>query len=413
VSRNWIPISILTIVSSLIIGTAIIIGALAIRAANDGGSPTDQDDTNAIVAVASPTPAPEPTPTEAVEPVPTPELEPTPEPEPTPTIEPAPPEPPLMLMSFAELVDAVSPAVVTVINEQTFEGFGEGNVQPAGSGTGFIMSEEGYIVTNHHVIDGAASIRVILLDGTDIQAELIGSDAVTDLAVIRIDPEAVPAVVELGDSSELMVGEPVIAIGSALGEYTNTVTSGIVSGLGRTLRASDGVSLENMIQHDAAINPGNSGGPLFNTAGQVVGVNTAVVRRDFTGITAEGLGFAIPSSTVVEIAGRLIEDGFVERAYLGVSYQMITPRFATVQGLSVQQGAYVAQVVPGGPSDQAGIVAGDIIKSIDGIEIDRNTSFQTLLFAFQPGDTVTVEIIRGEASDVLTVEVTLGTRPDD
>jgi S1-C subfamily serine protease len=415
--RTPIRTDVLVIICTLILGSAIIIGALIFRGADSGPDATPATDatTSPVAAVESPTPEPTPEDVVAAEPTPTP----TPEPEPTPVSEAEEGESSeiddLQFFSVADLVDAVSPAVVTVLNQQTFEGFGDGGPSevPAGVGTGFIMNADGYIVTNQHVIAGATSIRVILFDGSEVAAELIGEDAITDLAVIRIDPGDVPATVEIGDSGALRVGEPVVAIGSALGEYTNTVTQGIVSGVGRTLRGSDAASLENMIQHDAAINPGNSGGPLLNTAGEVIGVNTAVVRQDMSGISAEGLGFAIPSQTVIEITERLIEHGVIERAWLGVSYQAVTPRLATAQGFAVSHGAYVAQVVPDGPADQAGILPGDIIVAIDGQTIDQNTSLQTMLFSLEPETTVDFEIVRGDDPEPLVIEVTLGVRPPD
>ena len=318
--------------------------------------------------------------------------------------------------SVPDLVEAVNPAVVTVINEQRFEGFGnlgqgtDGQLQPAGSGTGFILTEDGYIITNNHVVEGSDELLVIFEDGTEVDAELVGTDPLTDLAVLQVDGE-VPATVELGDSGELRVGESVIAIGSALGEYTNTVTQGIVSGLGRTLESQTGASLENMIQHDAAINPGNSGGPLFNMQGQVVGVNTAVVRQAAAGVDAEGLGFSIPSNTVMEIANQLIENGTVERPYLGISYQLLSPQLAASLDLGIDQGALVQEVVPGGPSAEAGLEANDVIISIAGEEINEDTSLQDVLFQQQPGDTVDLEVYRVATGETETIQVTLGVRP--
>ncbi len=314
--------------------------------------------------------------------------------------------------NIADLVEDVNQAVVTVINEQKFAGFGQtmSELQPAGSGTGFIVSEDGYVITNNHVVEGSDSLIVMLLDGTRIPATLVGTDPLTDLAVIKIDGE-VPATVPLGDSSELRVGEEVVAIGSALGEYTNTVTQGIVSGLGRSLDSQRGGGMENMIQHDASINPGNSGGPLLNMQGQVVGVNTAVVRQAEPGVTAEGLGFAIPSNTVKDIARQLIDNGQVIRPFLGISYQLINPQLAAAQSLPVEHGAYVADLVPGGPAETAGVQVGDIITAIGGEEIDQTTSLSDLLYQHKPGDTVELEVARGASGEQVTVEVTLGTRP--
>jgi 2-alkenal reductase len=315
-------------------------------------------------------------------------------------------------MSVADIVEAVNPAVVTVINEQRFRGFGNqgDDLQPAGTGTGFIISDDGYIVTNNHVVEGADSLRVIFESGDEVEAELIGTDAFTDLAVVKIGGE-VPATVPFGDSDALRPGDPVIAIGSALGSYTNTVTLGIVSGLGRQLTSDSGAALEDMIQHDAAINPGNSGGPLLNANGEVVGVNTAVVRFAGSGIPAEGLGFAIPSETVQSIVDLLIADGQVERPYLGIQYTMITPQLATVNQLPLEEGAIISDVVQGGPADDAGIQPNDIITAINGQTIDQEHPLVNVLFDFKPGEQVEVEIFRSETEQTLTLTVTLGTRP--
>ena len=311
----------------------------------------------------------------------------------------------------ADLVEQVSPAVVTVINEQVFSGFGqsgtEEDLQPAGTGTGFIISEDGYIVTNNHVVEGAQGVSVIFADGTTVEAELIGTDAVTDLAVVKIDGE-VPGVVPIGNSEALRPGEPVIAIGSALGQYTNTVTQGVVSGLGRSLG-----QLDNLIQHDASINPGNSGGPLLNMQGEVVGVNTAVIRNAGAGIAAEGLGFAVPSSTVNQVVSQLIESGEVVRPYLGINFRPLTPQLATAQGFPVEQGAWVIDIPSDGPVAGSGIQVNDIITKINGEAIDQEHTLQALLFQYNPGDTIELEVVRPSTDETLTFEITLGERPQD
>lgn len=315
--------------------------------------------------------------------------------------------------SVPDLVEAVNPAVVTVINEQSFQGFGnfgQGQLQPVGSGTGFIISEDGYIVTNNHVVEGSEDLLVIFQDGSEVDATLIGTDPLTDLAVIQIDGD-VPGVVELGDSNELRVGEQVIAIGSALGEYTNTVTEGVVSGLGRALPSQSGDNLDNLIQHDAAINPGNSGGPLFTLDGEVVGVNTAVVRQAETGVPAEGLGFAIPSNTVQEISAQLIDEGSVERPYLGITYGMLNPQRATSLNLDIDQGAYVQEVEPNSPAGTAGLEGGDVIVSLDGQDLTEDMSLQDVLFEYAPGDSIELEVFRSSTGETTTITVDLGTRP--
>jgi S1-C subfamily serine protease len=315
--------------------------------------------------------------------------------------------------SVADIVEAVSGAVVTVINKQHFQGFNTDGteLEPAGTGTGFVISEDGYIVTNNHVVDGSEALEVILADGERVDATLIGFDEFTDLAVVKVDRQ-METVVEFGDSGALRPGEEVVAIGSALGDFTNTVTQGVISALGRTLRGGGGPNLENMIQHDAAINPGNSGGPLFTMNGQVVGVNTAVVRQAAPGISAEGLGFAIPSSTVQEIVGQLIEGGQVVRPFLGITYEPITPRAATAQGLEVQNGVLITELPTGGPAANAGLQVNDIITKLNGEQIDLENPLINMLFQYEPGETIQVEVFRPSTGETLTFDVTLETRPD-
>lgn len=338
---------------------------------------------------------------------------PTPTPEPPPSS--APPAASNESASIADIVERVSPAVVTVVNKQVVRGpFGdsESETEPAGTGTGFIIDDQGHIVTNHHVVDGSQEIQVIFSDGREAAATLLGSDAFADLAVIQVEPP-VPAVVPFGDSDKLRPGDRVLAIGSALGDFTNTVTDGIVSGLGRSLDTPEGYNMENMIQHDAPINPGNSGGPLLNMRGEVVGVNTAVVRQAGLGITAEGLGFAIPSKTVQSITQELIANGRVERPFLGITYQPITPRAARASELPVDHGVYVEDVEPGSPAAAAGIQPGDIVTKINGQQIDSEHPLVNLLFEFEVGETIEIEIHRPDTGETLTVEATLAQRPDN
>jgi 2-alkenal reductase len=311
----------------------------------------------------------------------------------------------------ADIVEQVSPAVVTVINQQVFQGglTGQSGTLPVGTGTGFIISEEGYIVTNNHVVEGSDSLQVIFADGTAVDGALLGTDATTDLAVIKVDVE-VPGVVPLGDSDALRPGEEVIAIGSALGEYTNTVTAGVISGLGRQL---DCGIIDNLIQHDAPINPGNSGGPLLNMQGEVVGVNTAVIRNAGSGITAEGLGFAVPSNTVDTIVTQIIEDGRVVRPFLGVNFQIVTPSLAATEGWPVDYGAAIQEIPSNGPVAATGIQVDDIITKLNGEALTQVRSLQTILFQYAPGDVISVEVYRPDTGETLTFDVTLGERPAD
>ena len=309
----------------------------------------------------------------------------------------------------ADIFEQVNPAVVTVINEIEFAGgfFSESGIVPAGAGTGFIISEDGYIVTNNHVVDGSDGLRIIFSDGSAVEGTLIGTDARTDLAVIKVDG-GVPGVVPLGDSDQLRPGEQVVAIGSALGDLTNTITSGVVSGLGRQLD-----DLDNLVQHDAPINPGNSGGPLLNMRGEVVGVNTAVIRNAPNGVQAEGLSFAVPSATVDKIVTQLIDTGEVVRPFLGISFNILTPSLAAAEGLPIDYGAVVGEISTGGPVADTGILVGDIITKMNGEEINQNRSLQTILFQYAPGDVIDVEVFRPDTGETLSFPVTLGTRPAD
>ncbi len=295
-------------------------------------------------------------------------------------------------------VKHVGPAVVTVINtmpEQQFFGFfGESVQQPKASGSGVVISPQGYIVTNNHVVDGYQTLDVVFADGTQVPAKLIGADAFSDLAVIKVDAP-VPAVATLGDSDQLQIGDAVIAIGNPLGDFNNTVTSGVISAVGRTLDLGDGTTYENMIQTDAAINHGNSGGPLVNMNGQVVGITTAIVRGNNTSSdVAEGLGFAIPSKTVSDITSQLIAKGKIERPYLGVRWQVVTPEIAKANDLPMQWGAYIQRVGAGSTADLAGIQRGDIITKIGSEALSDSSGFTNLLNQHTVGDNITLEVGR-------------------
>ncbi len=302
-----------------------------------------------------------------------------------------------------EAVQRVGPAVVTVINYAR---------QGRGSGSGVIFSEDGYILTNNHVVEGARELAVVFADNSRREAELIGTDPLNDIAVIRVEGE-LPGVAVIGDSAALQPGETVLAIGSPLGNFRNSVTAGVVSALNRSVG-----TMEGLIQTDAAINSGNSGGPLINLRGEVVGINTLVVRSDIGfGSTApiEGLGFAVPSSIFRSVADQLIANGEVRYPFLGVSYLVIDGELAAELDLPVQNGALVQRsmngqpaVVPGSAADRAGIREGDIIVAVNGTRIDYNTSLRQLLLRHSPGDTVQITILRDGAEQ--TLEVTLGER---
>jgi len=320
------------------------------------------------------------------------------------------------------VVKRVGPAVVTVINEQTasqgpsgsLQPSGNGSsgmLQPVGSGSGFIIDDKGDIVTNWHVVDQGQKFQVIFADGSMHDAKLIGSDQISDLAVVKVTG-TLPGMVSFGDSSLLLPGDPVLAIGSPLGAFTNTVTEGIVSAIGRDFPQSQTQGLQvytNLIQHDAAINPGNSGGPLFDLQGNVIGVNTLGIPTDQSGQPVQGLFFAIPSNTVKQITQQLIATGKVVYPFFGVSTQTVTATDAAQAGLSVDHGQYVAHVSAGGPAEAAGVQVGDVILAIDGQSIDAQHSFTDVLFSHKPKDVISVEIQRG--SKHMTIKLTLGERP--
>lgn len=303
-------------------------------------------------------------------------------------------------------VESVGPAVVTVVAKMPDQISLFGVVSGGEStGSGFIISPEGYIVTNNHVVEGAESIKIILQNGDEQPVALVGSDEFADLAVLKTDL-SVPAVAVLGDSDAIRPGESVIAIGSPLGDFMNTVTFGVISATGRNLDTGEGFLMEGLIQTDAAINQGNSGGPLVNLAAEVIGVNTLILRGNGSSVTVEGLGFAIPSNTVRLVADQIIQKGRVSRPYLGIRWQTIYPSLASRYDLPVEWGIYVSGVTPGSPADEAGIRRGDIITAIGGIEINGNQPFLNTLFSFSPGQKVSVDLIRDGRKT--TIDLVLG-----
>jgi serine protease Do len=308
--------------------------------------------------------------------------------------------------AVTESVAKVGPAVVTVVG--TVPGqmtiFGPTSDQIV-SGTGFFITEQGYILTNNHVVEGTRQVTIILSDGTEEQASIIGTDLYSDIAVLKADGK-VPAVAKLGNSDILKPGQSVIAIGSPLGNFKNTVTVGVVSATGRSIDTGSGYQIEDLIQTDAAINHGNSGGPLVNLAGEVVGVNTLVVRNTNGGDVAEGLGFAIPVNTAQAVAQQIIDKGHFARPYLGISFQAINPEIASMYNLPAEWGVYVTRVQRNSPASKAGLQEGDIITKIGDVILDETHSYVNTLFQFQPGDETTLEVTRG--TQTLRMEVTLG-----
>ena len=303
------------------------------------------------------------------------------------------------------IVKRVNPAVVTIENQQKGS---NGSEQTASMGSGFIIDNQGHIVTNNHVVDGADALLVVLLDGTKVNATLVGTDSFQDVAVIKMDG-AVPSVVSFADSTSVHPGQSVLAIGSALGEFRNTVTDGIIGGVDRSLDTGEGYLLGNLIQHDAPINPGNSGGPLLNLNGEVIGMNTAVVRGGFGQTGSEGLGFAVASNAVKSYADEIIAHGAVTHPYIGVSFRSLSPATGST-ATDTPEPVMLVDVLSGSPAASAGLVAGDQIVAVEGVILDGEHQFLNEVYKHQPGDTIrfTVKHQNGSQGEVT---VTLGTRP--
>ncbi|HKY52135.1 MAG TPA: trypsin-like peptidase domain-containing protein [Candidatus Limnocylindria bacterium] len=293
------------------------------------------------------------------------------------------------------LLDAYSQAVIRVVER----------VAPAvahvrrgrGGGSGVVIAPDGYVLTNAHVVDGASEVDVVFAEGATYRAPVVGTDAATDLALVRVLGPSLPAA-ELGDSDRLRVGQLVIAIGDPLG-LQSTVTTGVVSALGRSLRAKDGRIIENVIQTDAALNPGNSGGPLVDTHGKVVGVNTAIIAM------AQGIAFAIPAATARMVTTALIREGRVRRAYLGIS-GAATPigrGLVNALGLGVESGIRVLEVTPDSPAKRAGIRAGDILIALDGAGLASLSDLQRALSAERVGAQTLLTAVRRGERIVLTI----------
>jgi serine protease Do len=315
--------------------------------------------------------------------------------------------------------DNVSPAIVTIVTEgqaSNGNGFFQGQDIPAtGVGSGVIYDANGWILTNRHVVAGADQLSVRLEDGREFVGKVYGVDTLTDLAIVKVDATGLP-VAKFGDSSKVNVGQLAIAIGSPLGTYTNSVTAGIVSALGRRITEDSGLVIRNLIQTDAAINPGNSGGALLDSGGNVIGINTAVASG------AEGLGFAIPVNIAKPIMAQALAGKPIARPWLGIRYTLITEAVAKERGLDVTTGLLVdggqAQdgttqdaVVAGGPAATAGIRGGDVIVSIGGVEISDTQPFEDVFNVHAPGESVEVGILRDGTRQSVTV--TLGTRPEN
>lgn len=339
--------------------------------------------------------------------------------------------------AIIDVAKSASPAVVSIVISKDlpkyqmydpYYGFGMPNSgsnqsqtekQQVGAGSGFIVSKDGLIITNRHVVDDtSASYTVVLNDGTKYDATVVGRDSVLDIAVIKIKVDSDLPFLSLGDSAQIKIGQSVIAIGNSLGEFSNTVSSGIISGLSRSIVAGDQFSgssetLNGVIQTDASINPGNSGGPLLDISGNVIGVNVAVAQN------AENIGFALPIDSVKRVIDSVNKYGEIVTPYIGVRYQIITASIAKQNSLSVDYGAWVLpasqttkanpSIVKDSPAEKAGLKAGDIILEVNGDQINSTNTLQDEVQKYQVGDTITLKVLRG--GDNQTIRLTLEKRP--
>ena len=294
-------------------------------------------------------------------------------------------------MAVVKAAERATPPVVGISNFGiVYDFFGRGSLQQRASGSGVIIRSDGYIVTNYHVIEDSRELVVSLGSGEELPATLVGADPPTDLAVIKIDKQGLPAA-EMADSDKLRVGEPAIAIGNPLGlDFQQSVTLGVVSALERSITIQG--QKFSFIQTDAAINDGNSGGALVNINGRLIGINTAKIK--ISGV--EGMGFAIPSNTVKQISSALIENGSVVRPWIGVYISTLTPMDAQRFGLSVESGILIREVVEGGPADKAGILPMDVLLEIDGTVLTDTAQLQQLLQKLAVGQTVEATLARGQ-----------------
>ena len=310
----------------------------------------------------------------------------------------------------ARVAAEVGPSVVQV-NVEAVQQTPLGSQRGEGLGSGVIYRENGYVITNHHVVAGASRVDVAFADGTTEPAEVVGTDPFTEIAVLRVDRDDLPAA-DFKEDEDVLQGQLAVAIGSPSG-FESTVTMGVVSGTGREfpaeLVAGDEEatrSLADLIQTDAAISPGNSGGALVNRDGEIIGINVAYLPQTETGAPTQGLGFAIPSDTAISIADQLIETGKVSSAYLGVRTTDLSPEDAERFGVSAQGGAIVREVLPGTPAAEAGVRRGDIITSLGDNPVASYGDLLGALRDYRPGETIELTIVRG--GEEQTLDVTLG-----
>lgn len=318
---------------------------------------------------------------------------------------------------IADLVKEAKESVVYISCVKYTQSF-FGVVKSEASGSGFIVSEDGYIVTNEHVISDADNITIVLSDGSEYKAELKGADPLNDVAVLKISPSKKLKPLKMGDSEKLTEGKFVIAIGSPF-KLQNSVTLGIISATNRKLETESGFVIERVIQTDAAINPGNSGGPLLDLEGNVIGINTAIIS---TSGGSEGIGFAIPINTVKDIYQEILESGKVKRPWLGVTTVNINENMVKYWGLQIDYGVLIVDFADYSPAREAGLretlstpgkkdfVLGDIIISIEDKKISNNSDLLNVLMKYKPGNTVDVGVYRD--NKILHFNVTLGERPE-
>ena len=327
-------------------------------------------------------------------------------------------------LSVRSIAEKASPGVAYITAEVTDRSpnpLSPGPERGQASGTGFVLNRDGFIATNAHVLTGSRRVRVSLGEADPIPAKLVGSDPSADLAVVKVDPDDADLTpVPLGDSESVRVGDPVVAIGNPFG-YEHTVTTGIVSAIGRSIKAPNEFSIDDAIQTDAAINPGNSGGPLLDSRGRVIGVNSQIAT-DGGSRGFQGIGFAVPVNLAKRILPQLIEKGEVDYAYIGITTAPVTPDIAKRLKLPADQGALVQEVQPASPAARAGlregstqnaigiVAGGDLIVGIEGEPVESPEDIAGAIADNAPGDKVEIEFYRGD--EKRTVTVTLGNRPD-
>jgi serine protease Do len=301
------------------------------------------------------------------------------------------------MLTIPEVVNKIKPSVVSINVEITTYDFFNRPAKAEGAGSGWIIDGDGYIVTNNHVVQDADNVTVTLNDGRIFQAESVKTDALTDLAVVKINARDLP-VLSVGDSSKLEVGDGVVAIGNALGQGISA-TTGIVSVVNASLNTSSGQTLLGLIQTDAAINPGNSGGPLVNMAGEVIGINSIKVAE----VGVEGMGYAISINEAVPVINALIEKGYIVRPWLGIGISTVNEFVASLFNLSVDKGVLVTNVVKDSPAEKAGLEEGDIITIIDDKEISDTSELIKAISSSEVGQTVEITYWRGDTKETATI----------